>query len=272
MTVNGAAGLPRGGRRRARSCWCTAARATCAAGISRSRRSRVLSGDRLQPPVTPSRTRTSPRTGRTRCSGTWTTSSPARSADAAPAHLVGHSWGGFICLLTAIRHPELVRSLVLAEPPVLSLFISVPPKPRRELLAMLVRHPRTGLAILGFGAAEGRAGRSGLPAGADEAALATLGPACSARKPSRGCPRSAGGQARENVNTRASAAARRGVPAVGRRRMCAESGRADPAHDRRPEPGLLAGLTDGLERLLPNAERVEIAGASHAMTEENPAR
>jgi pimeloyl-ACP methyl ester carboxylesterase len=25
--------------------------------------------------------------------------------DAAPAHLVGHSWGGFVCLLAAIRHP-----------------------------------------------------------------------------------------------------------------------------------------------------------------------
>jgi pimeloyl-ACP methyl ester carboxylesterase len=29
---------------------------------------------------------------------------------AAPAHLVGNSWGVFICLLTAIEHPEVVRS------------------------------------------------------------------------------------------------------------------------------------------------------------------
>ena len=44
--------------------------------------------------------------------------------DATPAHLVGHSWGGLICLLAAIRHPQVVRSLVLQEPPVLSLFMS----------------------------------------------------------------------------------------------------------------------------------------------------
>jgi len=31
-----------------------------------------------------------------------------RAIDAVPAHLVGNSWGAFICLLTAMRHPELV--------------------------------------------------------------------------------------------------------------------------------------------------------------------
>lgn len=34
-----------------------------------------------------------------------------------PAHLVGHSYGAGVALLTAQRHPELVRSLVLFEPP-----------------------------------------------------------------------------------------------------------------------------------------------------------
>jgi len=38
-----------------------------------------------------------------------------------PAHLVGHSSGAFISLLTGMEHPELVRSLTLGEPPVLSL-------------------------------------------------------------------------------------------------------------------------------------------------------
>lgn len=38
---------------------------------------------------------------------------------AAPAHLVGASIGGFAALLLALRRPDLVRSLVLAEPPLL---------------------------------------------------------------------------------------------------------------------------------------------------------
>ncbi len=33
-----------------------------------------------------------------------------------PAHLVGHSWGGYTVLKTAVDHPELVRSMVLGEP------------------------------------------------------------------------------------------------------------------------------------------------------------
>jgi pimeloyl-ACP methyl ester carboxylesterase len=40
-------------------------------------------------------------------------------------HLVGHSSGAFIALLTTIDHPELVRSLTLAEPPVASLLRNV---------------------------------------------------------------------------------------------------------------------------------------------------
>ena len=35
------------------------------------------------------------------------------------AHIVGHSYGAFTALFLAVRYPELVRTLVLAEPPVL---------------------------------------------------------------------------------------------------------------------------------------------------------
>ena len=38
-----------------------------------------------------------------------------------PSHLVGHSWGGFTVLKMAIDHPELVKSMVLGEPPASSL-------------------------------------------------------------------------------------------------------------------------------------------------------
>ncbi len=36
-----------------------------------------------------------------------------------PAHVVGHSYGAYTALILAMNHPELVRSLVLAEPPLL---------------------------------------------------------------------------------------------------------------------------------------------------------
>ena len=48
---------------------------------------------------------------------------------APPAHLVGSSYGAYVALALAMDHPELVRSLVLGEPPVLPL---LPPKPVGE--------------------------------------------------------------------------------------------------------------------------------------------
>ena len=44
-----------------------------------------------------------------------------RRLDAAPADLVGASYGGLVALLTAIRHPDVVNALVLAEPAVMGL-------------------------------------------------------------------------------------------------------------------------------------------------------
>lgn len=38
----------------------------------------------------------------------------------APATVVGHSWGGLVALALAIKHPELVGTLVLMEPPYLA--------------------------------------------------------------------------------------------------------------------------------------------------------
>ena len=43
-----------------------------------------------------------------------------------PVHLVGHSYGAFTALLTTIDHPDLVRSLMLGEPPAISLLENVP--------------------------------------------------------------------------------------------------------------------------------------------------
>jgi len=59
----------------------------------------------------------------------------------APAHLVGCSFGAYICLLVARDHPELIRALTICEPPLLPLLgLSVPPKPS-QMLGLFMRAP-----------------------------------------------------------------------------------------------------------------------------------
>lgn len=73
--------------------------------------------------------------------------------NAAPAHIVGHSYGALVSLLLAVQSPQLVRTLVLAEPPAMTLFVSNSPK-TTELLRLWVSRPRTAAAIMKFGTKE----------------------------------------------------------------------------------------------------------------------
>ncbi len=49
-----------------------------------------------------------------------------QSLNVGPVHLVGHSYGAFTALMTTLKHPELVKTAVLGEPPVAPLLMSVP--------------------------------------------------------------------------------------------------------------------------------------------------
>ena len=70
--------------------------------------------------------------------------------DAKPAHLVGHSGGGLVSLYTALRHPDVVRSLVLEEPAALTLFSPTIPPRLIDLLHLIATRPRTAIALFGF--------------------------------------------------------------------------------------------------------------------------
>ncbi len=66
-----------------------------------------------------------------------------------PAHLVGHSYGAGICMIAALIHPELARTLILMEPGVVP-SLGMPPRPKAILKLVLTR-PRLGKALIGFG-------------------------------------------------------------------------------------------------------------------------
>ena len=188
--------------------------------------------------------------------------------DAAPAHLVGHSWGGFVCLLAAIRHPELVRSLVLMEPPVLSLFVSTPPRPV-ELLRTLFRRPRTAAAIVRFGISAVGPAEKAYRLGDDEAgfeafARGVLGTEAFDRlSPERRA------QAWDNVAVDKAQLLGEGFPHLSDAEVRGVAAPTLLMHAER-SPQFLRLLTDGLEELLPNVGRIEVPEASHIMHEDNP--
>ena len=183
----------------------------------------------------------------------------------APVHLVGHSYGAFIGLLLACRRPDLLRSLVLAEPPVVTLLASNRPQ-ALEILRLLATRPRTAAALMTFGARGLGPATAAFQAGDVETGLRLFGTAVLGREAFQNLSPVRLREVRDNL-------------------IVAEflgSGFApvDPSDVRRIEcptllvtgacsPALFHRLTDRLEELLPRALRVEIAQASHIMHEDN---
>lgn len=188
--------------------------------------------------------------------------------DAAPAHLVGNSWGAFICLLTAIRRPQVVRSLVLEEPPVLPLFVSTPPRPA-ELLSLLVGRPRTALAIMRFGAGTMAPAQKAFRRGDDEEAMHRFASGVLGRQSYEQVPQERRQQMRENVNAMRAQLLGAGFPPLGDDDVRAVEAPTLLLTGER-SPAVMRRLSDRLHELLANSRHVEIAAASHRMHEEQP--
>jgi pimeloyl-ACP methyl ester carboxylesterase len=191
-----------------------------------------------------------------------------RAIDAAPAHLVGNSWGAFICLLTAIGHPQVVRSLVLEEPPVLSLFVSTPPRPG-ELVPLLIRRPRTALAILRFGAGTMAPTQKAFRRGDDEQAMRRFASGVLGKEAYEQLPPERKQQMGENLGALRAQLLGAGFPPLAEEDVRGVEAPTLLLTGER-SPAALRRLTDRLHELVPNSRRVEIAAASHRMHEENP--
>ncbi|WP_170347619.1 alpha/beta fold hydrolase [Ruegeria atlantica] len=97
-----------------------------------------------------------------------------KAMDAGPAHVVGHSWGGLVSLLAAKQVPEVFRSLVLIEPPAVSMYVNIPPKPI-QLISLLFSAPRLALAIIKFGVGTVGPSKKAFRTGDDELAVEAFG-------------------------------------------------------------------------------------------------
>lgn len=189
--------------------------------------------------------------------------------DAVPAHLVGHSYGAFLCMLLAMREPRLVRTLVLAEPPVITLFISNSPKPM-EILRLLAARPRTAVAILKFGAKGVAPAIKAFRQGDMEAGIRIFGNAVFGPDGYHHLPESRKAQVQDNLTNVKAELLGSGFPPLDAGQV---RGIRTPALLVSGEHSidLFHRLTGRLNELLPNAERVEIPMATHLMHEDNAA-
>jgi pimeloyl-ACP methyl ester carboxylesterase len=185
-----------------------------------------------------------------------------------PVHLVGHSYGAFISLLLALRKPGLVRSLTLAEPPAITLFVSNQPTPM-ELARLFVSRPRTALAIVKFGVKGVAPATQAISDGDQKAALEHFGSATLGVEAFRALTFERLKQANQNFIVAELTGS--GFPSLDQMaiRMLSVPTLLISASD---SPPLFGYLLDRLEELIPNTDRIVISGASHIMHEDQPER
>lgn len=190
------------------------------------------------------------------------------ASNAVPAHLVGNSQGAFISLLLAAARPELVASLVLAEAPVLSLYLGNPPR-LSEVLSFLLRHPRTALSNLAFGARVIAPAQAAFREGQDEQALRIFVQGALGTHTLDDLEPERRAQIMANAAPMRAFMLGEGFPPLSTAQVRAVRCPVLLVTGER-SPAFIVHLTDRLEALLPHAERACIAGASHLSHEEQP--
>jgi pimeloyl-ACP methyl ester carboxylesterase len=185
--------------------------------------------------------------------------------DATPAHLVGHSYGALVCLLLAMRSPQRVKSLVLIEPPAITLFVSDPPKPH-EILKLLLARPRTAVGIVRLGATGFAPATAAVRKNDPDKAIRHLGRATLGAETFARLSRERLEQVRANLIGAELLGS--GYPPLAAQdvRRIEVPVLLVSAHN---SPRVFHRLADRLEELLPRCTRIEIPEASHIVHEDN---
>lgn len=193
-----------------------------------------------------------------------------RALHAGPVHLIGHSSpGGFGSLCLASQHPELLRSLVLLEPPAFPLLgVNIPPRPT-QVIRLLIRHPRAGIGFIRFGVKGAGPAMKAFERGDDAGALRIFMAANVGDAVVDAIPEPVFQRFVDNVGP-LKAQIKAGFPPFDARDARAirvptllVEGAQSPAH--------LAAVTDRLAKLVPDADRLTIEGATHIMFSSHPA-
>ena len=189
--------------------------------------------------------------------------------DLGPVHLLGNSSGAFVSLLVADQRPDLVRSLSLEEPPVVSMFIqALPPNPV-EMLKLLVTAPGAAVAFAKFGAGTMGPTIKAFKQGNDDAALDVFARGVLGAEAYANVSAARRQQMRDNLAAHRSMLLGVGLPVFTPAQAKALTvptqlirGANTPDFQRR--------INQRLAALIPGARDVVVSEASHLVHEDNP--
>ena len=189
--------------------------------------------------------------------------------DIAPAHLMGNSTGATVALLLAKKRPDLVKSLILEEPPLISLFLPTIPPSLIDVLKLLWFHPWSFWPTIHFGATVVGPTTNAFKKGDNEAALRVFSRGILGQDFDQRLSNARREQMRDNAKPH------RALLCYGRMPKLLES---DIQKIKIPALVMTGEMTVMSQRhinqrlavLLPNGKEVEIAEASHLMHEDQP--
>lgn len=188
--------------------------------------------------------------------------------EAGPSHIVGHSWGALIALLAAGQKPGHCRSLVLIEPPIISMHVSVPPSVS-QMIRLLLSSPRLALAIAKLGGSALGPAEKAFRRGDDKRAIEFFGRGVLGDRYFEALSKERYAQVWENRGPDRAQALHHAFPDLRGKRFPPINapvllvGGAD-------SPAIFGLLNDRLRARLPDARECVIENASHIVQEDAP--
>ncbi len=184
-------------------------------------------------------------------------------------HVVGNSSGAFAALLAAQRRPDLVRSLTLEEPPVVSMFLRALPPGPLEMLKLLFTSPAALFALARFGAGVIGPATQAFRRGDDVAAVEIFARGVLGERAFAQITEERRRQMLDNAKAHRATLLGAGLPVFTA---------ADAAGIRMPvqllrganTPGFQQRINQRLAEFIPGASDVVIPDASHLVHEDNP--